>query len=109
MHCGRCVGKVDRPIARALGQRLVKGLDEPPGRGHQHAVAHGHHRGHACLQQLRGNRTGSILGLGGLQVTVTAGLLAAVAAALGRSWKESVAIGLILALSSTAMVLQTLA
>ena len=49
-----------------------------------------------------------ILGLGGLQVGVTALTLMAVAVALGLPWNAGLAVGLILALSSTAIVLQTL-
>lgn len=49
-----------------------------------------------------------LLGLGGLQVGVTAFVVAAVAFALGQAWTVSLAIGLIFALSSTAIVLQTL-
>ncbi len=49
-----------------------------------------------------------LLGLGGLQVAVTAGLIAAIALALGSEWQIAVAIGLIFSLSSTAIVLQTL-
>ncbi len=49
-----------------------------------------------------------LLGLGGLQVAVTAGLIAAIALALGSEWRIAVAIGLIFSLSSTAIVLQTL-
>jgi CPA2 family monovalent cation:H+ antiporter-2 len=50
-----------------------------------------------------------LLGLGGLQVGVTAALIAATAwAVLGARWNAAVAIGMILALSSTAIVLQTL-
>ena len=49
-----------------------------------------------------------ILGLGGLQVGVTALTLTAVAVALGLPWNAGLAVGLILALSSTAIVLQTL-
>ena len=49
-----------------------------------------------------------ILGLGTLQVTVTAAVLGAAALALGASGKEAVAIGLVLAMSSTAIVLQSL-
>ncbi len=52
---------------------------------------------------------GPILGLGGLQVALSAGLLAAAALAFGQPWRASLAIGLVLALSSTAIVLQTLA
>ncbi len=49
-----------------------------------------------------------ILGLGGLQVGVTATLLMAIALALGLRWQPALATGLILALSSTAIVLQIL-
>lgn len=49
-----------------------------------------------------------ILGLGGLQVTLTALTIGAIAVALGLNWQTALAIGLILALSSTAIVLQTL-
>lgn len=49
-----------------------------------------------------------ILGLGGLQVVVTAGIIAGIAMAFGLSWRESIALGMILSLSSTAIVLQTL-
>lgn len=52
---------------------------------------------------------GPILGLGGLQVVVTAGLLAAAMMLMGHPWRVAVAVGLVLALSSTAIVLQTLA
>lgn len=50
-----------------------------------------------------------ILGLGGLQVVGTAAAVTAVAIAVGISWKPALAIGLILAMSSTAIVLQSLA
>ncbi|MHA3979252.1 cation:proton antiporter domain-containing protein [Halovulum sp. GXIMD14794] len=49
-----------------------------------------------------------LLGLGGLQVSLTAALIAAVALAFGQVWQTALAIGLIFALSSTAIVLQTL-
>jgi monovalent cation:proton antiporter-2 (CPA2) family protein len=49
-----------------------------------------------------------ILGLGGAQVLLTALVLGGLALALGLPWQTSLAIGLTLALSSTAMVLQTL-
>ncbi|WP_378948837.1 monovalent cation:proton antiporter-2 (CPA2) family protein [Paracoccus sp. R86501] len=49
-----------------------------------------------------------LLGLGGLQVALSAGLIAAGALALGLAWPMAVAVGLIFALSSTAIVLQTL-
>jgi len=49
-----------------------------------------------------------LLGLGGLQVAVTAALIAAIALAVGTDWRIALAIGLIFSLSSTAIVLQTL-
>lgn len=58
----------------------------------------------ALLWRLRG----PIFALGGLQVIVTAFLAAAAALALGLLWQEALAVGLILSLSSTAIVLQTL-
>ena len=51
---------------------------------------------------------GPILGLGGLQVLTSAIVIGAIAYMLGFGWRISLAIGLILALSSTAIVLQTL-
>ncbi len=50
-----------------------------------------------------------ILGMGGLQVAVTAGLAMGVAMAVGIDWKPALAVGLLLAMSSTAIVLQSLA
>ena len=50
-----------------------------------------------------------ILGMGGLQVGATAGVIAVVGLALGFAWQVTLAVGLILALSSTAIVLQSLA
>jgi len=50
-----------------------------------------------------------IVGLGGLQVAVTTGVIGVVAMSLGFRWNAAIAIGMILALSSTAIVLQTLA
>jgi len=50
----------------------------------------------------------SIFGLGGLQVIITAAVITAVALLLNFQLNRAVAIGLILALSSTAIVLQTL-
>ncbi len=50
----------------------------------------------------------SILGMGGLQVALTAVLTLAGAVALGLDWRAGLAIGLTLAMSSTAIVLQTL-
>jgi monovalent cation:proton antiporter-2 (CPA2) family protein len=49
-----------------------------------------------------------ILGLGGLQVVVTSLALCLIGIALGFSWQTSMAVGLILSLSSTAIVLQSL-
>jgi CPA2 family monovalent cation:H+ antiporter-2 len=49
-----------------------------------------------------------LLGLGGLQVSLTTLLITLVTMAFGLPWQTSIAIGLVLALSSTAIVLQTL-
>jgi monovalent cation:proton antiporter-2 (CPA2) family protein len=49
-----------------------------------------------------------ILGLGGLQVLVTALVFATLGVVLQLSWQMALSIGLILAMSSTAIVLQTL-
>jgi monovalent cation:H+ antiporter-2, CPA2 family len=49
-----------------------------------------------------------ILGLGGLQVLLTALAVAGIALLLGRDWREALAIGMIFSLSSTAIVLQML-
>jgi monovalent cation:proton antiporter-2 (CPA2) family protein len=49
-----------------------------------------------------------ILGLGGLQVAVTSVAFAGVALALGLPWQQALAVGMILSLSSTAIVLQSL-
>ncbi|MGB5833674.1 MAG: monovalent cation:proton antiporter-2 (CPA2) family protein [Thiohalocapsa sp.] len=49
-----------------------------------------------------------LLGLGGLQVLATVLPIAALAWAMGPDWRTAIAIGLIMALSSTAIVLQTL-
>jgi len=49
-----------------------------------------------------------LLGLGGLQVGITALLISAGALLLGADWRIAVAVGLIFSLSSTAIVLQTL-
>lgn len=49
-----------------------------------------------------------LLGLGGLQLGLTAAGLMGLAIVLGVDWEQSLAIGLILSLSSTAIVLQTL-
>lgn len=52
---------------------------------------------------------GPILGMGGVQVAATALLIGATAMALGLPWKQGLALGMILAMSSTAIVLQSLA
>ncbi|WP_390915139.1 monovalent cation:proton antiporter-2 (CPA2) family protein [Pseudosulfitobacter sp. SM2401] len=49
-----------------------------------------------------------LLGLGGMQVVLSAAALMGVALAYGQPWGTSLAIGLTLSLSSTAIVLQTL-
>ncbi|MEO0700590.1 MAG: cation:proton antiporter [Pseudomonadota bacterium] len=49
-----------------------------------------------------------LLGLGGLQITLTMGFVVAGAMALGLPWQTAVALGMIFSLSSTAIVLQTL-
>lgn len=49
-----------------------------------------------------------ILGMGGLQVTVTAILIAGISFSLGMPFNESLILGMILSLSSTAIVLQIL-
>jgi CPA2 family monovalent cation:H+ antiporter-2 len=49
-----------------------------------------------------------LLGLGGLQVLLTMAAISAASLALGYGWTTAVAIGMIFALSSTAIVLQTL-
>ena len=51
---------------------------------------------------------GRLLGLGGGQVVLTTLLILLIALALGQTWKTGLAAGMILALSSTAIVLQTL-
>ncbi|MBW4482326.1 MAG: glutathione-regulated potassium-efflux system protein KefC [Tildeniella torsiva UHER 1998/13D] len=58
----------------------------------------------SLLWQLRG----PILGLGGLQVAVTTGAIALIALLVGLPLTMALAIGMILSLSSTAIVLQTL-
>lgn len=49
-----------------------------------------------------------IVGIGGLQVLLTTVVIAVVAVLLGLTVKEAIAVGMILSLSSTAIVLQTL-
>lgn len=51
---------------------------------------------------------GPIFGLGGCQVIVTGGALALLGIWMGWPWRESVAAGYILSMSSTAIVLQTM-
>ncbi len=58
----------------------------------------------ALLWRLRG----VLLGMGGLQVAGTSAVLFVAALALGESWRPALAIGLVLSLSSTAIVLQSL-
>lgn len=58
----------------------------------------------ALLWQMRG----PIVGLGGGQVIGTTAIVAVIGAAWGGSWQTSLAVGLIVAMSSTAIVLQTL-
>ncbi|WP_336517877.1 monovalent cation:proton antiporter-2 (CPA2) family protein [Pollutibacter soli] len=50
----------------------------------------------------------SILGMGGLQVLITAAVVALLSLPFHMHWKEGLALGLIIAMSSTAIVLQTL-
>src|SRR5918993_146711 len=50
----------------------------------------------------------AVLGLGGAQILGTALLAAAIGVAAGHGWKPALAVGLILAMSSTAIVLQSL-
>lgn len=50
----------------------------------------------------------SILGLGGMQVGGTSVVVAGLAMAFGIDWKQSLALGMITAMSSTAIVLQSL-
>jgi len=59
----------------------------------------------ALLWRMRG----PILGLGGLQVGITTAIVTAVGIAASLPWGTALAVGMILALSSTAIVLQTLA
>jgi len=49
-----------------------------------------------------------LIGLGGLQVVLTTGVIMAGSMALGLAWQTAMAVGMALALSSTAIVLQTL-
>jgi CPA2 family monovalent cation:H+ antiporter-2 len=54
------------------------------------------------------NMRDRLIGLGGLQITLTTTLIMGGAMAMGYAWNVSFAIGMIFALSSTAIVLQTL-
>lgn len=49
-----------------------------------------------------------LLGLGGLQVLLSTGIVMGLAMLLGQTWSVALAIGLVFSLSSTAIVLQTL-
>lgn len=49
-----------------------------------------------------------LLGLGGLQIVLTMAAVTAASMMLGLAWETAIAVGMILALSSTAIVLQTL-
>jgi monovalent cation:H+ antiporter-2, CPA2 family len=49
-----------------------------------------------------------LLGLGGMQVLATLSAIALICQAMGLAWNEALAIGMILCLSSTAIVMQTL-
>lgn len=51
---------------------------------------------------------GRLIGLGGAQVALTLGAVLGIAVALGLPWREGAAVGIILCLSSTAIVMQTL-
>ncbi len=53
------------------------------------------------------NMRGRLLGLGGLQVLLTMALFTAAGFAFGLEWRLALAVGMILSLSSTAIVLQT--
>ena len=50
----------------------------------------------------------SLFGMGGMQFFLTAGIVCAIAMAFGLDWKFSLAVGLIAAPSSTAIILQTM-
>ena len=55
------------------------------------------------------NMKHQLLGLGGLQITLTTGVITAIGVALDFPWQTSLVVGLILALSSTAIVIQSFA
>lgn len=50
----------------------------------------------------------TIIGMGGMQVVLTTVIVTGIAMLLGLSWREALAVGMILALSSTAIALQSL-
>ncbi|MGZ3315487.1 MAG: monovalent cation:proton antiporter-2 (CPA2) family protein, partial [Caulobacteraceae bacterium] len=54
------------------------------------------------------NMRGAIFGLGGAQVLATAAVVGGAATLLGLGWKSAMAVGFVMAMSSTAIVLQTL-
>jgi CPA2 family monovalent cation:H+ antiporter-2 len=54
------------------------------------------------------NMRDKLLGMGGLQIALTTVVVTFCALALGESWRVAVTLGMILSLSSTAIVLQTL-
>lgn len=54
------------------------------------------------------NMRGTIFGLGTAQVGVTAGVVCGAAMLFGLDWKSALAVGFVMAMSSTAIVLQTL-
>jgi CPA2 family monovalent cation:H+ antiporter-2 len=54
------------------------------------------------------NMRNRLLGLGGLQVGLTTLIVMAIAMAMGQPWTIALTVGMVLALSSTAIVLQTL-
>ena len=58
----------------------------------------------ALLWRMRG----TIFGLGGAQVAVTAAVVGGAAMMVGLPWKSALAVGCVMAMSSTAIVLQTL-
>ena len=58
----------------------------------------------ALLWRMRG----TIFGLGGAQVAVTAAVVGGAAMMVGLPWKSALAVGFVMAMSSTAIVLQTL-
>ena len=54
------------------------------------------------------NMRARLIGLGGLQISLTTAVITAAAIALGQPWSVALAIGLAFSLSSTAIVIQTL-